>query len=139
MSKRDNNFSWQDGISIKDYFTSVLEQLCKANDQRFEDLEGKIMAIFEAQKIAFEKSETKLNTRLEAMNEFRQAMGDQAKEFMTKDFYEARHDLIQKQVDDLRLTGAELKGKASQTSVMIAYALSFIGLLMGIIDFIARR
>ena len=37
------------------------------------------------------------------------------------------------EIRDLRESRAELSGKASQTSVMIAYAISLLGLIVGIV------
>jgi len=75
-----------------------------------------------------------LDKRLDGMNEFRNTLKDQTALFMTKDYYEARHTELAKQVEDLKLSRAELQGKANVNSLYVAYLFSVISLLLGIIN-----
>ena len=45
------------------------------------------------------KTEMQLNTRLEAMNEFRGQMGDQIKTYLTKDTYDANHRILEVKIE----------------------------------------
>jgi hypothetical protein len=127
MSKPDDQFCWKDGVTLKDYF-----------DQRLSDLEEKIDVIFELNKTAIDKSEAKLDIRLEAMNEFRAQLNRQAGTFLTKDFFEAKHSSLQQQIDTLRLNEATLAGKASQTSLIVVTLLSVAGLTISLISLIIK-
>ena len=92
-------------------------------------IDDSIANIKESVKIAYASMEK----RLEGMNEFRDTLRDQASKFITRLEMEAKFEVIQKQVDELRLSKATLEGKASQTSVMIALVFSIIGLAIGLI------
>jgi hypothetical protein len=72
------------------------------------------------------------------MNEFRQALTDQAASFITREIYESRHDVLQRQVDDLRLKGAELDGKASQKSLQATNVMAMIALIMSVAAFVVE-
>jgi len=93
-------------------------------------LETKINNIEKAVSLAHAAMEK----RLEGMNEFRDQLRDQTGTFLTREAYEAKHELLEKQVDELRLNRAMLEGKASQTSFYITLALSLIGLSFGLIN-----
>jgi chromosome segregation ATPase len=52
--------------------------------------------------LSVEKSEKELNYRLNTMNEFREAMGDQAKTYLTVDVYNTAHRALETKIDTLR-------------------------------------
>jgi hypothetical protein len=110
----EQKFNWQDGVSLREYVDFRLE----------------------ATQTAIDKSEKILNVRLENMNEFRDALKDQSSNFLTKEAYDAKHTVLQNQVDDLRLSKATLEGKASATSVWIGYAIAIIGLIIAILSYV---
>lgn len=95
--------------------------------ERLTRLEEQLISIDKALTLAREQ----LETRLEGMNEFRQSLKDQATQFVTK----AEHRFILDDIRELRESRAELRGKASQASVYIAWLLAvvsiFINLLWG--------
>jgi hypothetical protein len=66
------------------------------------------------------------------MNEFRASLRDQSSKFVTR----TEMDIIFRDVRELREASAELRGKASQNSVIVAYALAGISLLISIITVI---
>jgi hypothetical protein len=107
----ERKFDWKDGVSLKEYV-----------DLRFAD-----------NLRALEKAERELSKRLEGMNEFRDALKDQAGTFVTREALDLKMGGLQKEVNDLKLTRAHAQGKASQTSVLIAYGISLAGLAIGAI------
>jgi hypothetical protein len=109
----EQKFNWQDGVSLREY------------------VEFRLCAIQQA----IDKSEKILNVRLEAMNEFRDALKDQSANFLTKEAYDAKHTVLQNQVDDLRLSKATLDGKASAASVYVGYAIALIGIILAILSY----
>jgi hypothetical protein len=110
----ERKFDWKDGISLKEYV-----------DLRFTENQR-----------ALEKAERDLSKRLEGMNEFRDALKDQAGTFVTREAMEIKLDGLEKDMADLKLTRAHAQGKASQTSVLIAYGISFVGLLIAVLSFL---
>jgi hypothetical protein len=74
-----------------------------------------------------------LEKRLDHMNEFREALSDQATTFITKSEYNIHNDIIINDVRMLRESKSQLEGKASQSSVNIAYILSIISIIVALI------
>lgn len=80
MSKNNGDFSYKDGISLKEHFRTVINEL-----------EDKTNLRFELQKIALDKAENATNLRLEGMNEWRGTMTDLTNRFIMKSEYDSRH------------------------------------------------
>jgi hypothetical protein len=89
-------------------------------------------------RIALDKAENATNIRLANMNEFRAALTDASKSYINREYYESRHQMLQNQIDDLRIFKGELMGKASQNSVIFAYILGLVGIVLSIIDFFTK-
>jgi hypothetical protein len=74
-----------------------------------------------------------MDKRLEGMNEFRNQLKDQSTMFFTK----AEHEQFGKRIEDdirsLRESRASLEGKASQNSVLMAYVISGVSIIITII------
>lgn len=109
-------------VSLEKYFEVKFIALREFFDYKFE-------AIYRANDVAYESMEK----RLEGMNEFRDTLKDQASRFITRDEVDAIRKSIDADLRVLREYKAMVEGKASQQSVMIAYVMSGIGLLMGIL------
>jgi hypothetical protein len=86
----------------------------------------------------FTRNERIMDERLARMNEFRDALKDQAGTFVTKEEMAIRVAALVAQVDDLRLSKAFLEGRASQTSVYVAYGLGILSLLIGVASLLVR-
>ncbi|HUV62383.1 MAG TPA: hypothetical protein VMW24_00725 [Sedimentisphaerales bacterium] len=71
-----------------------------------------------------------MDRRLEGMNEFREQLKEQATQFITR----AEHSFVMKEINDLKESRAELRGKASQASVALTYVLTVIAILLGIVN-----
>ncbi len=81
---------------------------------------------------------SEMERRLEGMNEFRDTLKDQAARFVTREELNAQLVRVDEAIRSLELSRAELKGKASQTSVMITLFLSAVGLAMGLINLLLK-
>jgi hypothetical protein len=74
-----------------------------------------------------------LEHRLEGMNEFRAEMQDQRSMFMPRLEWELNDKVVKEDIRILRESKAQLEGKASATSVYIAYAFSLVAMIMGLV------
>jgi len=109
------------GVSLREYLNTRIEAVVEATDLAKQSMEH----------------------RLASLNELRGAMADQAKTYITKAefaMFQMRYDADCKNIFDkllsLELTRANDKGKASQTSTIIAGAIGFAGVLIGIVGII---
>jgi hypothetical protein len=91
------------------------------------------LRFFENQR-AITKAEDSMTSRLEGMNEFRDQLKDQATKFALRDEVNRRFDEVVEDIKSLELSKATLEGKASQGAVFIAYAISAIGIILGIVS-----
>lgn len=95
-----------------------------------EHIESRLAALEKATDLAAKA----LEKRLEGMNEFREALNNQASQFMTRREMTVIKDAFVKDIRELREFKAALEGKASQTSVIITLVISILGLLVAIIS-----
>jgi len=102
----------KDEVPLKEY-----------TDKRLEELEKAILL-----------AKQNIDQRLESVNEFRAQLNDQAKNFITR----AEHDVLVKDIQDLREFKAVVNAKASQNSVTVAYVITIISLIISISSFIMR-
>ena len=98
-------------------------------NRRFKDLKEifnvKISSIEKAIELAHEEMER----RLQGMNEFREQLNNQAHEFITR----KEMDIIKAKISELKEFKATLEGKADHRAVSIAYIISFLGIIIGVI------
>ena len=109
----EGNFTQKDGVTLREY------------------IDFRVAALQET----MDKSERLLNKRLEGMNEFRDALKDQNATFISREAYEAKHCLLQAQVDDLRMSKAAIDAKASAASVYVGYAIALAGIFLAILSY----
>jgi hypothetical protein len=140
------NFTQKDGVSLRDY------------------VDSRLAAIEKATTVAYDS----MNKRLETMNEFRQSMQDMRGETVTRsEFSQMRERLtlyascaevdslrdrveqmrqvresqikaLEDEIQSLSEFRAELRGKASQQSVLIALGVSAVGVFLSIISIIEK-
>ena len=125
MSRANGNFNYEDSVTLKEYF-----------ETRLNGVEDKLELNLKLNQIALDKASTELNTRLENMNQFRAQMNRQESTYLTKENYESRHQTLINDINSLKETRAELKGRASQQSVYIAYIIAIIGIVLSMYDII---
>jgi len=127
-----NNQGAYDKVSLREYFEQSLRNLERANALAAANTEHTLLAMSQATNLA----SNLMDKRLESMNEFRAQLKDQVATFVTKEQFDALLRRIEQDVKELQLSKANLEGKASQSSVMIVTAISFIGIAIGIINLI---
>jgi hypothetical protein len=108
MSRKNyNNFSRQDGIDIRDLFNAKYENLLSiinANDknynQRFENVIDMTKQALNSAEKAVVKAEDATNKRFEGVNEFRETLSDQARNFLTRSEFQAKWENVEKDKKD---------------------------------------
>jgi SMC interacting uncharacterized protein involved in chromosome segregation len=95
------------------------------------------MRFVEFEKRFFQTAET-LDRRLEGMNEFRNALSDQATRMATRLELEAKVESIEKELKSLNTSRDVLESKASQSSVNIAQFLGVIAIVLSLVGIILR-
>lgn len=79
------------------------------------------------------KGDEVMNARLASMNEFRAALSDQSKSYITREEAAIQHKVFEDEIRESRDFRATHAGKASLGSVLIAYGLAIISMLVGIV------
>ena len=121
---QEPEFTHRDGVTLREYLEHRLDSSKEYYEVRFLAMEK-----------AVSTAQSSLDKRLDAMNEFRSTLKDQNASFITRTEYTQ----MAKEVQDLRESRAILEGKASQNSVLVAYAMAGLGLLIGVIGLITKR
>ena len=116
--RRKDTFTKSDGVSLKEHLLSRCQLYQEINDARMD-----------AHEKAAELANDILNARLASMNEIREQLRSQKTEFVTR----LEHEMIVKDIRDLREFRAALQGKASLMSVYGSYILSVIAIIVSII------
>jgi hypothetical protein len=142
--------------SLKEYFEMRFDNLESALDARFIAQEKaleiatdaatkRLDARFVAQEKAITVATESSDKRLESMNEFRNSLKDQAGTFITKTDQEGlisvineKFDRINESIKSIQISDAVLAGKATQGQMIIAYIISIIGILFGIVNIITK-
>ncbi len=115
--KRENKMSAKDtSISLEKHFESRIAALEKSIDS----------------------TARVLDRRLEGMNEFREALKDQASKFITRSELSIIFERIDADIRLLREYKSIMEGKASQNSVAISYIISAIVLAISILAYIKK-
>jgi hypothetical protein len=110
-------------VSLKDFIQQQLDSQGKL-------FETKLDAIEKATTLAKET----IDARLESMNQLREQLSRQADTFVTK----IEYNLQVKEIESLRLSRAELSGKATQSSVATATFIAIAGLLVSVIGLVVH-
>ena len=116
MVEKSGPFNAADGVSLKEYFDTRLAALEKATCV----------------------ASTAMERRLEGMNEFRDTLTDQASRFITRGEMALQLASLSAEIKSLASYRDKMEGKASQSSVNIAYAFTAVGILISLISLLTR-
>lgn len=94
----------------------------------------KFNAINEASILASEN----MKTRLDNMNEFRESLKDQTNEYMPRAEFNIIIAKYEADIRMLRESNAEMKGKASNQSVMFAGLIAVAGIIIGVVGLLVK-
>lgn len=123
MVNDKKNFKNSEAISLRDYFDDKIDALTKCFTVKFDAMES-------ARNLAKEAVDAKLLL----MNELRGALNDQSNRMLTRAEYQLQYDRLIEDIRMLRESRAELQGKASQSSVNLAYLLGVGGLIFSLVN-----
>lgn len=84
MSSKNGDFNWKEGVTLKEY------------------LEDKMDLQFESRDKALELQAGMMNTRLDALNEWRQQNRDERQTFLTKSEYDSKHQLLENKMEAMQ-------------------------------------
>jgi len=98
-------------ISFRDYF-----------DQRIDDLDRRVADRFTLSDQAVAKAERTMNDRLNSMNEFRDALRDQANRMATR----TEMENLEAQVNELRRVAANFDGRVAMAAALISVLTSVV-------------
>jgi hypothetical protein len=120
-----------DNLQQKD-FCKQRYSYCAA---RFSEVFRLMTTRFDFQDKALHVAQLELNRRLEAMNEFRNQLERQAGSFIDRNYYDAEHKSLRKEVEALREWKSQTEGERSRTVVIswIAVLVAALALLLGTI------
>ena len=97
-------------------------------------IDSKLAALDLALNLAKEQNEVRLNH----LNEFRQALMDQTSEYVTKVEHDTLRFHYDQEIKTLNESRNYLAGKASQSSVYVAYALGITSLIVSIVVMVLK-
>ena len=111
-----------DAVKLREYLEALLREQRGYFDAKF-------LARDEATRVAYEA----MNKRLDGMNEFREALKDQAGLMLPRSEFAVVCDRTRQELAELQKFRHIAEGKASQTSVLIFGFLSVVSLIITII------
>lgn len=103
-------------VALKEYF-----------DRRLDDLERRVLDRFVLSDAAVNKAERTMDARLNSMNEFRDALRDQANRMATR----AEMEILRDQIGDLRRAKANLDGRLIAITGGISVGVTIILWILG--------
>lgn len=109
---------------MKKYFEEKIAKVDEVNRLRFD-------SIVTSTQLAKELMET----RLKGMDEVKENLKDANNTYLTRNEFNIQHDKLNDDIRILRESKANLEGKASMSSVYLAYIIAGLSLMISIIKF----
>jgi hypothetical protein len=131
-----NPLTQSDGISLREYIDVRINEIQHIMELDRNDVEKRISLYHGEIEKRTEFARMGMEKRLDAMNEFRNALKDQAVTFPTKSEMNVILRRLEEDVRSLRETRAELHGKASTMAMWGAYIFNVITIIIAIIALI---
>jgi hypothetical protein len=126
-------------ISLRDHFDKRIEALEKAQTSAREATEKLLEArrfYIEERLRSYEKNidiaRDGMEKRLEAMNEFRDALKDQASRYITREEHDSAYKKLDEDIHKLEISEATVRGKASQSSAYTGILLAAAAILISL-------
>ena len=107
-------------------------------DLQVSHLQSKVEIQMDSSAKALILAQERLNSRLDTMNEFREAMSDQAKTFIPRTEHAAIENRINTQLQELRDFRISMDAKADKGSVDRVLWFALIGVVIGVLNIVLR-
>jgi hypothetical protein len=120
------------------HLTKIIAESDRRYEERFVALEAKIDATSASADRALGKAEFAYEKRFDAMNEFREAMGDQQRTFIPRAEFDITHAMIQKQVDDLSRCAISRTSEGSGMKAGWIMAVGALGVVLALVGLLLR-
>lgn len=111
--------------TLREYIETVINLRCELLDNKIQEAQSAL----KLQAKEYERRLLTLNHEAEQLKEMRASS-------VTRELFDSNQKELMRRISELELSKSNLEGKASQKSVMIAWIISGIGLLIAIVSFI---
>lgn len=111
----------------------MADKTCPVGDEKLVSMKDYVDMRFAEVEKARRDALAAMETRLAAMNEFRDTLRDQAGKFVTREELETELRVIEADIRILRDSKNLLEGKASQSALNLTLGLAFLGILLSIV------
>lgn len=91
MTAMNNEFNYQNGVTLKEFFCHGMDEFRKETDLKFQ-----------ARDKALELQADALKTRLDHLNEWRNQLNTERESFLTRSEYELKHEILVNKIDALQ-------------------------------------
>jgi hypothetical protein len=121
-------------VTLREYVNLQVDYL-EAEDRHIRELlETKLGRMDDK----FSASQIVQEARLERMNQLREMVDSVQATFVTKNTYDAKHELLCVHIQGLEESRAELRGKASQSLVILSYVLIVLSIVVNVALYVVR-
>jgi len=121
-------------IPLKTFLETKMDDLKVYCEMLVENLRILHVKDYAAHETALELATKNLEIRLDKLNELREIVTQRETHYTTKGEMAIRLERIDEDIRGLRESRAELEGKASMMSVLFAYLLGLVALVMSLIE-----
>jgi len=111
-----------DNIGLKDYFDLWMHEFDKRHSLRFDEMEKRVDLHFQLNDNAINKAATTIDSRLNSMNEFRDALKDQSGRMATRE----ELMIVRDSVTSLQTTRANIEGRFAILSGTVSIAVTLV-------------
>jgi hypothetical protein len=124
--------------AFKDYVERLLHEADRRYEERFQGQEKAVSAALAAAAEATSKAETNAERWRNNANEWRAAMTDRERNFMSRDQANSMFDAIEKQIMDLKKSRDSAEGRLGGVSAGWGYLAGLVGVVVAILTLIVR-
>ena len=123
-----------DGVTLCEHFSMLLTEVDRRYEMRYALQEQLAQQRFEAMEQALKLASENLRIWQINANEWRGAMSDRERTFVTCSEYSANHKNLADKVDALESKSDTAAGKASVVAVIATAIPALIGLILGVVN-----
>lgn len=125
MDTEKQNMERWNVYSLKEYVDLALNNLDEKIEQRFIST-----------KDAVDKADRATDKRFESVNEFRQQLNDQARQFVTKEEYKVAHRAIEDKVEQVNVGISRIENRKEGSNLTLLYIVAISSLIFGLVSIV---